>query len=257
MVEPPVVLDHPDMADVAIKRDISYSDDPHARLDLYRPKGRADGLVVLIHGAADIATSPKDWGLFRSWGRLIAASGHAVAIVNHRLGTPGAGPRAGRIDLESALAFLRANSNAHNIDAERMCIVAFSGGGLLLASELASPRPGLVCLAGFYPLLELAAQNPLATGLDERERATFSARGALTADKQSAPILIVRAGADAYPGLNSDVDAFASAALNRDRPVTLVNVPGAPHGFENQLASGDALAAIRATLDFLAAHLGT
>jgi alpha-beta hydrolase superfamily lysophospholipase len=78
----------------------------------------------------------------------------------------------------------------------------------------------------------------------------------LEAEGRAVPMLLVRAGADQIPTLNDALDRFAAAALARDYPLTLLNNPGAPHGFENKQDDPRTREVIRATLRFLADHLG-
>jgi hypothetical protein len=69
------------------------------------------------------------------------------------------------------------------------------------------------------------------------------------------PLLIVRAGKDATPGLNASLDAFVTAALAHDLPVTLINQPDAPHSFDLFEDSEASRASIRTILRFLHDHL--
>lgn len=66
------------------------------------------------------------------------------------------------------------------------------------------------------------------------------------------PLLLVRAGGDALPGLNAALDRFAAHALAADRTLELLNLPGAPHGFDAGEDSERARDAIRRVLAFAA-----
>src|SRR6202011_3490078 len=85
-VMPPVVYQLPGMDAVAVHANLKYSDvdNPFLLMDVYAPpmlsKGHPRPIVLFIHGAAGAQYKPKDWGLFQSWGRLIAASG-MVAVM--------------------------------------------------------------------------------------------------------------------------------------------------------------------------------
>lgn len=46
------------------------------------------------------------------------------------------------------------------------------------------------------------------------------------------PMFIVRSGMDETPGLNVKLDAFLARGIEENRPITVVNYPGAPHAFE-------------------------
>ena len=89
----PVVYKVPGMDRVSVRRDIVYkSGDPRLKMDVYAPPGLAAGerrpAVLFIHGGTGPQTNPKDWGIFVSWGRLVAASGMAAVTFTHRLGFP-------------------------------------------------------------------------------------------------------------------------------------------------------------------------
>src|SRR6266850_2972749 len=81
IVNMPVVYRVPAMDKVIVKSDLKYTtaNDPNLLMDVYIPPGLAKGerrpAVVFIHGGAGAQFKPKDWGVYKSWGRLIAASG--------------------------------------------------------------------------------------------------------------------------------------------------------------------------------------
>ncbi len=74
---------------------------------------------------------------------------------------------------------------------------------------------------------------------------------------RAVPLLVVRAGGDATPMLNASLDAFVSAAIARDLPLTLINQPGAPHSFDLFDDSDASRATIRRILAFLGERLTT
>jgi acetyl esterase/lipase len=94
LVMPPVVYRLPGMDSVGVHSNLKYndSDDPNVLMDIYSPPGMTKDerrpAVVAIHGGAGAQFKPKDWGIFQSWGRLIAASGMACVIFTHRLSYP-------------------------------------------------------------------------------------------------------------------------------------------------------------------------
>jgi acetyl esterase/lipase len=69
------------------------------------------------------------------------------------------------------------------------------------------------------------------------------------------PLLIVRAGRDEIPGLADSIDRFVDEALARNAPVTVVNHPEAPHGFDNQLDTPRTREVLGQVLAFLRFHL--
>jgi len=70
------------------------------------------------------------------------------------------------------------------------------------------------------------------------------------------PLFVVRAGHDETPGLNLALDQFVTRALAEDKPVTLVNYPGAPHAFDLSLDAPETRRILQQGLDFLRANLG-
>ena len=83
-VSRPVVLTIPGMDRVKVRHDIIYKQDGGISLtmDVYTPPDLTAGsprpAVIFIHGglpAALASMKPKDWGIYQSYGRLVAASG--------------------------------------------------------------------------------------------------------------------------------------------------------------------------------------
>jgi len=69
------------------------------------------------------------------------------------------------------------------------------------------------------------------------------------------PLFVIRAGKDETPDLNAALDGFVARALAEDKPVTLVNYPGAPHSYELSLDAPETWRILQQGLDFLRAHL--
>ncbi len=93
-VNTPVVMTLPRMDEVRLIADQSYASakDPRLLMDVYLPPGLKAGerrpVVMFVHGGTGSGTYPKDWGIYRSWGRLAAASGFIAVTFTHRLGYP-------------------------------------------------------------------------------------------------------------------------------------------------------------------------
>lgn len=62
--------------------------------------------------------------------------------------------------------------------------------------------------------------------------------------------MLVRAGQDAVPGVNTSIDHFVAAALARNLPVTVMNHPMAPHSFDLLDDTGASREVIRQILAF-------
>src|ERR1700752_4355272 len=94
LVMPPIVYNLPGMENVSVLSNLKYSDveNPHLLMDVYMPSGLRAGearpVVLFIHGGAKPEYRIKDWGIYQSWGRLIAAAGMIGVTFTHRLGYP-------------------------------------------------------------------------------------------------------------------------------------------------------------------------
>ncbi|HXQ15110.1 MAG TPA: alpha/beta hydrolase fold domain-containing protein [Caulobacteraceae bacterium] len=115
--------------------------------------------VYYIHGGGMQSMSAFD-GMYRAWGRIIAAQGVAVAMVDFRnclqaSSAPEVAPYpAGLNDCVSGLKWVAANHAALGIDPARIVIAGESGGGnLTLATGLKLLRDGDIGLIkGLYAL---------------------------------------------------------------------------------------------------------
>lgn len=72
---------------------------------------------------------------------------------------------------------------------------------------------------------------------------------------QDLPLMVVRAGQDAVPGVNTSIDHFVAAALARNLPVTVTNHATAPHSFDLLDDTETFREVIRQILAFLRFHL--
>ena len=259
-VMPPVMVALPGMDKARLWRDVDYagSADPFVRMDIYAPRGKhkARPAVLFIHGGVSTEGQAKDWGLYQSWGRLAAASGVVGVTFTHRLGYPKTQVTEGAADVAAAIAFLRANAATYGIDPDRICLVAFSAGGPLLAPYMAGAPEHLRCLVSVYAFLDIRQTKEHQASETRETLEGYSPILRLSDDGRKTPLLVVRAGADNIPTLLDSIDRFSVEALRADYPVTILNIPGAPHGFDNKARTERGAEAILETLAFLAQHLG-
>jgi acetyl esterase len=126
--------------------------------------------VYYIHGGG-MASLSCYLGNYRAWGKIIAAQGVAVAMVDFRNSvTPSSVPEvapypAGLNDCVSGVKWLAQNAARLGVDAKRIVIAGESGGGnLTLATGLKLLRDGDIGLVkGLYALCPyIAGQWPLA-----------------------------------------------------------------------------------------------
>ncbi len=132
--------------------------------------------VYYIHGGGMEALSCFD-GNYRAWGKIIAAKGVAVVMVDFRNSVnPSSVPEvapfpAGLNDCVSGLKWVHANATTLNIDTARVIVAGESGGGnLTLATGLKLKQDGeLGLISGLYALCPYIAgewplpQNPSST----------------------------------------------------------------------------------------------
>ena len=233
MVMMPVVYRLPGMETARVVSNLTYSDvdNPHLLMDVYLPAVMSERapVVVLIHGGSKPEYRAKDWGVFKSWGRLIAASGMVGVAFTHRMDYPEPFLEEATADLTHALAYVRTNAESWNADADRVGLMAFSAGGPLLAGPM-SERPSFIrCAATLYAFLGM--------------------------QPSTIPMFVARAGQDAVPGLNTAMDQFIAASLAANAPVTVVNHPAGEHGFDMMNDDDRSREIIRGLLAFFQTHL--
>jgi len=245
VVRKTAVFQLPGMDRVEIQRERPYGDG--GTFDLYVAASALPAPTVLfVYGFPDprFAQGLRQMGAYTSWGRLLAASGMNAVAYSYREPVS---------DLAALLAHLRQNAGALGIDAARLGIWSASG-NVPTALHLLMTQPpdtfrAAVLLYGYMLDVPEAAQQ-FGIGVPARGRNIDDLPRAV-------PLLVVRAGNDQTPMLNVSLDAFVSAALARDLPMTLLNQPGAPHSFDLFDDSDASRATIRRVITFLGERLAT
>ena len=243
VVRKTAVLELPGMDRVEVRREQRYGDG--GTFDLYVAQGAAPApTVVFVYGFPDqrFAQGLRQMGAYASWGRLLAASGMNAVAYSYREPVS---------DLAALLAHLRQNAGVLGIDAARLGIWSASG-NVPTALHLLMTQPpdafrAAALLYGYMLDVPEAAQQ-FGIGVPARGRPIDDLPRAL-------PLLVVRAGQDATPMLNVSLDAFVSAALAHDLPLTLINQPGAPHSFDLFDDSDASRATIQRIIAFLREQL--
>jgi len=258
-VSRPVALRVPGMDAVRVEKDLVYDPQAGLKLDAYAPPraGRYP-VVLLLHGGVpdEVPVRPKDWGLYRSWGKLLAASGFTTIIPNQRIGFPDPRLVLADQDAAGALAFVGDHAAKLSADPSRVCLIAFSAGGPLLARFIREHPPSVRCLAAMYAFLDVHQWEPYRQHLSPAQREEFSPLVQMErVGPAMPPLFVARAGNDEVPTLRDAMDRFAASALAHDAPLQLVNVPGIEHGFEID-DTPRVRETLRALLRFLGEHLG-
>jgi acetyl esterase len=139
---------------------VSEPDGNSINLQVIRPDNdETVACVYYIHGGGMMSLSCYD-GMYRGWGKIIAANGVAVVMVDFRnavvaSSVPEVEPfPAGLNDCVSGLRWVVANAAELNIDPARIVVAGESGGGnLTLATGLKLKRDGdLGLVKGLYAL---------------------------------------------------------------------------------------------------------
>jgi acetyl esterase len=196
-------------------------------IQFIRPVGSEPlGCVYYIHGGGMQTMSCFD-GMYRAWGRIIAAEGVAVAMVDFRNALrPSSAAEvapfpAGLNDCVSGLKWVRANCASLNIDPARIIVAGESGGGnLTLATGLQLKQDGdLGLIKGVYalcPYISGAWPLPQYPSSEENNGILLDLhnnRGAMAY------------GIDAFQARNPMAwPAFATAADVRGFPPTVISV---------------------------------
>lgn len=262
-VAKPVVYRLPGMDRVHVISNLKYTeaDNPHLLMDVYVPPDltahECRPVVFLLHGGAGPEQKPKDWGMFKSWGRLFAAAGLVTVTFTHRFSPPPQSflPEA-TTDLASAIDYLRTNSATLHADRDHIGLCVWSSGGALLNSLLGNTPSFLRCVAMLFPLLDLKQYAPPDDALALQFVKGFSAIESLPEDaSRMIPMLIARAGRDDIPMLNDALARFTARALEANAPVTLINHPLGLHGFDTLNDDERSREVVRSIIEFMVTHL--
>jgi dienelactone hydrolase len=240
----------PGMEQVLTRTNVAFksSDGDPLFFDLHSPIAARTGVrasaVVLIHGGPvppNLLTAPKDWGLFQSLGRLIGASGLAAVMFNHRFfGFDRI--RDAVADIDDLLSYVGAHGEELGIETGRLCLWAFSGGGVFLGPFLRNTPDAVRCVVAYYAALH--ARTP-----------EFSAAVQLSENTGRLPALLVaRAGLD-LPELNDGIDQFVQQALKKNACIDVLNHATGQHGFDARDDNERTRDILRRTLEFIRIHV--
>jgi acetyl esterase/lipase len=237
----PIVYSVPGMDKAEVHSDLVYRREggDEMKMDIYLPAGLAADArrpaVIFIHGGPlgkGFLPKAKDWGIFRSYGRLMAASGLVGVTFDHRYFSLKANDlETSFSDVEEAIRFVRANAASHHIDPDRIALWAFSGGGPHLSIALRGGMPYFRCLVSYYALLDLK-DMAAAAGETPEALEKFSPLSCLSKPVDHLPpFLIGRAGLDS-PAINRSVEMFVSRMFELNGDINLLNHPLGRHGFD-------------------------
>jgi acetyl esterase/lipase len=261
----PLVYSIPGMEAVTARRGIAYRGAPEdaQRMDVYMPANLRAGerrpAALFIHGGPISPSLPlqaTEWGVYRGYGALAAASGWAGVTFTHRFFGFDQLDQAAD-DIAAAIAYVREHADELSIDANRLCLWAFSGGGPFLADALREQPTFIRCLVAYYAVMDLrslASEEELADSATSETLRRFSPLAAVeNMGKLSMPVLVARAGQD-HPALNKSLDAFVEAALAANAPLDVLNHPAGNHAFDTRNDDARTREIISHTLAFIRAR---
>jgi acetyl esterase/lipase len=250
-----VVYAIPGMESVVVARDIEYgtSDAGPLRMDIYYPPApqgsRLPPAVLIVAGFADVGVTltlgctAKEMEMVISWAQLIAASGiTAIAYTNANPAT----------DAVTLIRYLQEHGTSLGLDSDRIGLYAASGNVpvalSLLMHAIANPVKCAALCYGFMLDLEGSSDVSAAAGT---WRFANPCQGRSVDDLEpDVPLLVVRAGADHFAGLNRSLDRFIDRALAGNLPLTLVNHSRALHAFDLADSTEDSREVIRQIIRF-------
>ena len=257
----PVVYKVPGMDKVKVVQNLKYTktDDPNLLMDFYLPwdatPREKHPVIIFIHGGAKTEYTPKDWGVFTTWGRLAAASGFVGVTFTHRLQYPEKSLELAAQDVRAAIDYARANADKYKGDKDRIALISFSAGGPMLSLAMRGDTPFVRCLLGFYSFMDIRQSDfrktENAETVERFSPITYLEKGG----SKIPPIFIARAGRDEVPTMDDSIDRFIAEALSRNISLNFANHPQGVHGFDNQNNDDRSREIIRGALEFMKVHL--
>lgn len=199
--------------------------------------------VVFVHGGpVPPGHSARDTEVFRGYGALAAAAGLVGITFDHRLHSGEDYPRAA----DDVAAVVARTRELGSVDADRVLLWFFSGGGAIAASWLRDPPAWLRGIAWTYPVL---APPPGWPGDVPRFDAVAAVR-----EHPALPTLLVRVGTEIEVARVTQ-EAFLQAADEAGAALEVLTVDHAEHGFEVGPYDADARAVVDRAVRWAAATL--
>jgi len=255
------------MEQVQVRKNLVYKtgDNEELHADIYLPPGMTQDerrpAVFFIHGGSlprTLLTPPKEWGTFISYGQLAAVSGFVGVTFNHRFyGIEEKDFEQSVGDVTDAIAYVRNHAGPLNVDPQRICLWAFSGGGPHLVAGLREPLDYIRCVVSYYAVLDLGVMPRGAgfPGFSREHVARYSPARCLSKSRPYIPpVFIARAGLD-NPYLNISVGEFVSRAFNYGVTIEVQNHASGRHSFDILDDDTRSREIIARTIEFMKSNL--
>jgi hypothetical protein len=227
-----VVMDHPDLKNVVVKPDVPYltTTAGSLKVDIFQPPtlkaGEKRPVVVFLNAIGDEPgnTWPiKNWGIYQSWPRLMAAQGFVGVAMD-------ADQNKVQESLRGVFDFLEKQGAAYGIDAERVGVYAASAN---------------VTGAARYLMSDQAHRGIRAAVL-------YYGRSPEGPFRKDLPVLFVVAEGDVA---RSGYGPLWGEVLKNNAPWTITMASNQPHAFDAFANTDDARKVIRQTISFWKDHL--
>lgn len=230
-----LVLDSPAARDVRVKKDVTYLKDQRSTLgmDIYTPPGMKPGeklpAVIFLNAIGDQPGSKvKDWGIYSSWPRIVAAHG-MVGISMDADGT--------RVQdsLKGLFAFLEREGSSHGIDSSRLGVYAAS----------ANTTQSIVYLMG----------DGAAKGIRAAALYYGATPNADTRLRRDLPVLFILAEGDLPGGMGQASLPLWQRVAQERAPWTLMFAANLLHAFDAFEDNDESRRVVMQTINFWKAHL--
>jgi acetyl esterase/lipase len=219
-------------------------------------------VVLAVHGGGWRGGGRGDYG--RSLAPLVRR-GVAVVAADYTLSRPGAPSWPANLDdLAAARDWLHANAATYGLDRDRLAVMGSSAGGhlALLLAGLPAVGARVRGVVDFYGPTDLSALHAGGTSASRSVELMLGASPAVRPAEAAAasPLAAVRRGMPPVLIVHGDDDplvppeqshALARALAAANVPHTLLDVPGARHGFGLQVGTRDLLPNVLGFLDGL------
>ncbi|MFH9267680.1 alpha/beta fold hydrolase [Streptomyces sp. NPDC017546] len=214
--------------------------------DLYLPDGPGPHpAVVFVHGGpvpAEARPTPRDWPTLTGYARHVAGQGVVGVTLDHRLRAV-TDYEVAAADVADVVERVRADPR---VDADRVALWFFSGGGPMAADWLTNPPAWLRCVAANYPVLApLPSWGMDATRFHPVRAVSHAGR---------LPFVLVRAERESAE-IAATVEEFLAEAARCGANVEVIDVPEGRHGFETLDLTHGAREAVHRAVSAVLGHV--
>jgi hypothetical protein len=218
-------------------------------MDLYYPpdhpiEGRRPAVIIV----AGYRGRYKDVGWTVSMAQLIAMSGMIAIAYSNREPVS---------DLQALITHVHERPASLDIVPSRIGIMAVSGNvptALSIIMEETS-RPPLCAAFSYGCLLDLDGATDVADAARQFGFANPVEGRSVAHLRHDVPLLIVRAGQNHFPAMNTSIDRFMHHAVAANLPITFINYAQGQHAFDLLDDNSTSRDILRQTLGFLRRHL--